>query len=167
MKISILIIVAIFFGVLFWSIASEDLSQDITFYYKKLLGQTTTIEINNSKFEVEIARSSSEKRKGLSKRDDLKEKRGMIFLNNKEDLYSFWMKDVKFPLDIIWIKDDKIIGLEKNVPIETDKDYKKYIPPQPVDKILELKGGVSQKYNIKVGDKVNFSKNLWGLDVLP
>jgi len=166
MKISILIIVAIFFGILFWSIASEDLNQSASFYYKKLLGKTIEIEINNTAFEVEIARSTSEKRKGLSKRDKLGEKKGMLFINEEEDLYSFWMKDVRFPLDIIWIKGNKIVGLEKKVPVENNSDYQKYLPPEPVDKILELKGGISQNYNIKKGDKINFSKNLWGLDVL-
>jgi len=70
--------------------------------------------INNNCFEVEIAKSQEEKKKGLSLREDLPFNSGMLFVYNKENFYSFWMKDMNFPLDIIWINaDNKIVHIEK------------------------------------------------------
>lgn len=111
------------------------------------------IKIDNLEIEVEVAKSNDERAKGLSDRTSLDEKKGMIFVFSKDSNPIFWMKDTKIALDIIWINDNKIIGIEKNVqpePGKKDAELKTYSAPSPVDYVLEVNGGFSDKNNIKV-----------------
>jgi uncharacterized membrane protein (UPF0127 family) len=67
------------------------------------------------------------------------------------------MKDMKFPIDIVWINGDKIVGFEENVqpmPGARDSDLKIYYPPAPVNKVLELKAGRVELLRAGVGDTV-------------
>ena len=118
---------------------------------------TKTIKIDTTEIEVEIAKSDTERAKGLGGRTKLDEKSGMLFVFSKNSKPTFWMKDTKIPLDIIWINDDKVVGVEKNIPIETgkkDADLKRYIAPTAIDYVLELNAGFSDSFNIKVGQTI-------------
>ena len=112
--------------------------------------------INSKCFAVELAITFSEQEQGLMGREKLDEQRGMLFIFKNEGIYSFWMKNVLIPLDIIWInKDGKIVFLNKN-----SQPCKQIICPpiNPNDKasyILEINAGLAEKYNFKVGDQVN------------
>lgn len=64
------------------------------------------IEIGNNKYNVTIAETNEEKRKGLQGKDSLKEDEGMLFIFDPPQRVDFWMKDVSFPLDIIFINED-------------------------------------------------------------
>lgn len=126
------------------------------FYFRSKLFESDNglvAEINNHKFTIEIADEPREQSKGLGNREKLCDDCGMLFLFDKPGRYAFWMKDMKFPLDIIWIAEDKIINLAKNIPA----DFKGTINPQEdADKVLEINGGLSDKYGIKEGDSVIF-----------
>jgi len=75
----------------------------------------------------------------------------MLFLFDKSGRYAFWMKDMKFPLDFIWIAGDKVVDIDENIP----PDYSGTLKPEtPVDKVLEINAGVCEKYGIKKGDEV-------------
>ncbi len=66
---------------------------------------------------MEVAKTSSELSRGLSFREYLPENQGMLFVFDKDGYYSFWMKDMKFNLDIIWINSNGIVvHIEKNLP---------------------------------------------------
>ncbi len=115
------------------------------------------VQINNVKIPVEIAKTPAEVRKGLSGRESLDAKNGMLFIFAQPDYYSFWMPNMNFPIDIIWIAQDTIVGIHENVSnIFDPKNPKFYTPPKPVDKVLEINAGLAQKKNIKVGDPFNF-----------
>ena len=160
MKLIILIIFAIFFGTIFWAIGGHEIQEEIPFYWQKIIGKTVTVEINGHKIQAEIVKTSSEKQKGLSNREKMERDRGMIFVNEKEGMYSFWMKEVNFPLDIIWIKGNEIVGITERAAIEPGPEYKNYLPPEPVDKILEVHGGWVFRHGVEIGQKVKFSKDL-------
>jgi hypothetical protein len=112
--------------------------------------------INNHSFKLELAITNSQKSKGLAKYEKISNDFGMLFLMGKADYYNFWMKDMKFPIDIIYIKDDKIVDLFKNVenPKSKSEIPKSVKPKFPADKILEINAGLSNKYNFKKGDSV-------------
>ena len=114
--------------------------------------------INNHTFQLTVARSPEEKEVGLSKATSLSENQGMIFLFEKPDYYSFWMKDMKLPIDIIYINKDEIVTIQNNVQPPKSKEENPiiYAPTQPSDKVLEISGGLSEKYNFKKGDKVKY-----------
>jgi len=115
------------------------------------------VKIGDAKFEVEVADSVLKKARGLSNRGGLPENKGMLFVFDISGQYPFWMKGMNFPLDIIWIKGDKIIGIEKNIPPPAAGEIlKSYQPAESIDKVLEINAGSSDELGIKVGDKVIF-----------
>ncbi|HLD92378.1 MAG TPA: DUF192 domain-containing protein [Patescibacteria group bacterium] len=116
------------------------------------------IKIDDTEIEVEVAKTNEERAKGLSNREKLDENSGMIFVFSKDSKPSFWMKDTKISLDIIWINDSIITGIEKNVqpePGKADSELKKYPAPSSIDYVLEINGGFSDKNKIKVGQTIS------------
>lgn len=121
-----------------------------------------TVSINNKTISVEIAKTSEERKKGLSERSSLDPNSGMLFIfDDKSTTQTFWMKGMLIPLDIIWIDNDKIIRIDKNVAAPTantpDGKIKTYSAGRPVDYVLEVNAGFSDSNSIKIGDIVNFS----------
>lgn len=124
--------------------------------------QSNIIIINNHQFEIEYARTNAEIEHGLSGRTSLDQNRGMIFLFSQKALYRFWMKDMHFPLDMIWIDNDIIVDISANVPTPQNPDLSQlptYSPRQPADKVLEINAGLAQKYSFQIGDKIVFPVN--------
>lgn len=116
------------------------------------------VEINNVKIPVEVVRTQAEVEKGLSGRVSLDAASGMLFIFAQPDYYRFWMPNMNFPIDIIWIKDDRIVEISPNVSNKFDpKNPKFYTPPQPADRVLEVNAGFAKNKNIKVNDDVDFA----------
>lgn len=116
------------------------------------------VSIGNIEIKIEVAKTNEERSKGLSNRTQLDNESGMIFVFEKNSKPVFWMKDTKIPLDIIWINDNKIVGIEKNVqpePNTVDSKLTKYQSPSSIDYVLEVNGGFSDKNNIKIGETIS------------
>jgi uncharacterized protein len=146
LKILIIILLLILFGVIFFT--------QINFGQKL---KTNQVIIDNKIINVELAQTSSQQEKGLGDRDSLAVDNGMLFIFPDSGVKMFWMKDMKFPIDIIWIKDNTIIGITANVPVPIDqKNLPIYASPAEVNYVLEVSAGFSKKYNFKIGDKVTF-----------
>ena len=105
-------------------------------------------------FQVEVADTPAKRELGLQYRRDLALDRGMIFLFPAESGHSLWMKNTPIPLDIIFIsKDRKIVGIvEQAVPFSTESRS----VPGASQFVLEINGGLSERYGIKAGDTVQF-----------
>jgi len=116
------------------------------------------INIASHNFNLYLAENEKEKQIGLSKYESLPESRGMLFVFDKADYYPFWMKGMKFPIDIIYIKDNKVVTVFKNLRAE-NSDSLIYYPSKPADKVLEINAGLSEKYGIKEGGNIK-TKNL-------
>ncbi|MGB9911316.1 MAG: DUF192 domain-containing protein [Microgenomates group bacterium] len=112
------------------------------------------ITIGNTEILVEIADTPEKRERGLSERDFLPENQGMLFIFEKPDYYSFWMKGMRFPLDFVWINGDTVVEITQNVKPEDLQPPKVLKPSQPVDKVLEINNGVVKRYGINVGDKI-------------
>jgi uncharacterized protein len=118
---------------------------------------TEQLGIDSVVFNVEIASTMIQQSRGLSNRPSLGANDGMLFVFASGTTQSFWMKDMNFPLDIIWISGNTIVGFAQNdpaapgvaVPISTI-----VYSPLNTDKVLEVNAGTVAKYNIKVGDTV-------------
>ena len=120
------------------------------FLNKKDASLRKEIIVGNVAVKVEIAASSEEKQKGLSGRNFMRKNSGMLFVFSQPDLYHFWMKNMKFPIDIIWLDENlRIINIEKN--ITPDSFPKKFTPRLPAKYVLEVNGGWSDKNKIKEG----------------
>jgi len=114
------------------------------------------IKIGENVFRAEVAETMGQKAKGLGYRDELARDGAMYFDFGKEDKYGFWMMGMKFPIDIIWIKGNVVVGIEKNVPAPMpgmpESALKLYHPPQAIDKVIEINAGLSDELGIKIGD---------------
>ncbi|MBP9839870.1 MAG: DUF192 domain-containing protein [Candidatus Pacebacteria bacterium] len=113
------------------------------------------VQIKNKIIKVEVADDNKEKEKGLSGRKSLKESSGMLFMFDVSGDYIFWMKDMKIPIDIIWINEYLyIVHIEEGVIPETYPITFK--SPSMSKYVLEVSTGFSSKNNFKVGDRVEF-----------
>ncbi len=113
-----------------------------------------TVAVNGVKIEVEVADTFLAREKGLSGREKLEENKGMLFVFEIKDFHSFWMKEMKFPIDIIWISNDRIVDIAHNVPTVAGEFLKTYKPKEPVNFVLEVNAGFSERHGLKAGDRV-------------
>lgn len=146
----VLLIILIFGALLFYT----GRVQNIPFVSQQI--RQSEVLINDTKIKVEIADTQSKRNKGLGGRESLASDSGMLFIFERQGLYTFWMKGLKFPLDFIWIRGDKIVDLTENVsaptPDQKDEDLPIYTSKEAVDKLLEVNGGFVAQHGIKIGD---------------
>lgn len=113
------------------------------------------VQISSTTIPVEIATSTPAVQKGLSGRPSLNPEVGMLFVFSRPDNYRFWMPDMHFPIDIIWIDSNKVVDMDENVSPEFDPLHPRfYMPSKPVQYVLELNAGFVQTRRIKKGDRV-------------
>lgn len=109
------------------------------------------IAINGQKLAVEIADEPQEQSQGLSDRTSLGQDKGMLFVFPQPLMPAFWMKNMHFSLDMLWINaDGKVIAITKNISPDTYPNT--FQPPSPVKYVLEVNAGWSDKNSIKIGD---------------
>ena len=130
---------------------------DAVFHNKNTQVQMEVV-LGGKTFLMETATTPAEQERGLSGHAPLSDNSGMLFIFDKPDNYGFWMKDMLFPLDIIWISSDfHIVHIEKNLSAQTYPTI--YYPNAPAEYVLEISAGESDKNNIKIGDLVKILKN--------
>ena len=110
--------------------------------------------VGSAKFSVQIVDDQRSRSQGLSGRKELGSDEGMLFVFEDLGLHSFWMRGMEFPLDFIWIRDGEVVGIESNAQPDNSADPKIYFPPEPIDNVLEINAGMSDIFNLKVGDEV-------------
>ncbi len=115
-------------------------------------GKAAEVSINKQQFKVTIAKTEQEKQIGLSKTRKLADNQGMLFLFGNPDFYSFWMKEMQFPIDIIYINGNKVVTIIENAqPPSESGELPTYQPKIKSDKVLEVNAGLAKKYNIQEG----------------
>lgn len=116
---------------------------------------TPQVEIGGKVIDVEIANTNAKRELGLSGHVPLADDQGMLFIFDKTAKYPFWMKDMLFPLDIIWISEDyKIVYIEKNAKINSFPNT--FGGQVEARYVLEVNAGFSDKNNLKIGDQIKF-----------
>ena len=121
-------------------------------------GEEFYVVIKEQKIYVEIADSPEEKKQGLSGRESLAEDRGMLFIYPELGNYSFWMREMKFNLDFVFINDQKVVDLKENIPFPQEGEEPEMIETEmEFDKVLEINQGMIEKIGIKIGDEATFS----------
>jgi len=106
---------------------------------------------------VEIKDTEEERRQGLSNRENLDKDTGVLFIFEELGKYDFWMKEMKFDLDFIWIKGEEVVEITEGV--KAPKEGEKPVRLRPkvlVDRVLEVNSGWVKDNEIKVGDGVRF-----------
>ena len=111
------------------------------------------VVINGKNIAIEIADEPEEIIKGLGGRDELDANSGMLFIFPNPITPSFWMKDMQFPIDVVWIDENlEIIAITPSLPVESFPDS--VSPPGPVKYVLEVNAGYSAYSGWLAGDKV-------------
>ncbi len=125
------------------------------------LAKGSSVTIGKNVFLVEVENNEASREKGLSGQSSLQAGHGMLFLFDRPGRYGFWMKGMKFPLDIIFIKGNVIADIAQNAPTPKpntpDTSLPIYSPRSQIDKALEIPAGTAKKDNIKIGDTVTIS----------
>jgi len=149
------VILVIFAGIVFFQFSAKPNKKSES-QTSQTQAPSNSVTINNHTFKVELAKTAKEQQMGLSGRDSLSQDQGMLFIFDHPDYYNFWMKNMKFPLDIIFINGSKIVSIVKNAkPPQSPNVNPPVLKPEGlVDKVLEINGGLTDKYNIKKGDVV-------------
>lgn len=111
------------------------------------------VTVGQTGVKAEVVRSPGKIYLGLGYRQELPEGRGMLFLMPRMEPQNFCMRGMKFPLDIIWITEGKIVGLEKNIKPQFTGTL---CSPRPVQFVLEVPGGFSDRHGLRVGDPVKW-----------
>lgn len=122
--------------------------------------KSATLKIGEQEFQIEVAKDDASRMRGLSGREYLAPDQGMLFIFDTAGNHGFWMKGMKFPLDILWVRDNRIVGITQNIPTSNKMFPSSYYPQAPADMVLELNAGTVQKYDLKVGDSVETNPGL-------
>ena len=114
--------------------------------------ETATITVGNGILIVDVAQTVAEQQHGLSDRPSMAQDHGMIFPISPPGRPGFWMKDMSFPLDMIYINKGRVVEIKNNmqpllVPIP-------FYPDAETDTVLEVNAGWAAKNYLSVGDSV-------------
>ncbi|MGN6708683.1 MAG: DUF192 domain-containing protein [Candidatus Nitrosocosmicus sp.] len=162
-KITLLLTVSFIFAPMFLLIVSNH-----NFVYAQNINNntglpTSYVKIKSLVIHVDLAITPDQQAKGLSIKNSLNDSEGMLFPFDKPGDYSFWMKDMKFPIDILWIDtNNKIVHIEKNLqPCIFFLLCPSYSPHSNSKYVLEINADLTTRNNITVGDSVyiNMAKN--------
>jgi uncharacterized protein len=118
---------------------------------------TLNVCIRKGCVTAEIASDDAARERGLMYRDSLPADRGMLFIFDSDGRYSFWMKNTKMPLDIIWINPAmRVAGVSADVQPCGDGDCPSIMSETEIRYVLEVNAGFAKKYGIIRNDKVSF-----------
>jgi uncharacterized membrane protein (UPF0127 family) len=120
------------------------------------------VKIKDITIPVETASGVHQIARGLSGRDSLQQDSGMLFLFDRKYYYNFWMRGMRFPIDIAMIDNGEIVDAFESVQPPRDSTpsrLAKYSPSVPVDVVLEVNAGFLDRNGINVGDKVEIIRD--------
>ena len=124
----------------------------------------TEVHFGASVFNVRVASDSISREKGLSMVENLRPNEGLLMIFQRDDTWGIWMKNMKIPIDIVWLNSDKRV-----VSIMTDASpnlstSKTFYPDSPARYVLEISAGTVRRSGIKLDQTavINVAgKNLW------
>ncbi|MBP7807359.1 DUF192 domain-containing protein [Candidatus Saccharibacteria bacterium] len=113
------------------------------------------LEVGSQLYNIQYANTPAKREKGLSNRDSLPDDTAMIFDFGKPGKYCIWMKDMNFPIDILWVNaDGQVIELRQNV--LPDSYPESFCPADDASYVIELKAGEVARSGISEGERVRF-----------
>lgn len=126
-------------------------------FLESIVRKNVEVTFQGGKINAMVANTKESREEGLSGRSDLSDGKGMLFDFGFPGKFGFWMRDMLFPIDIIWINSNGIIVdiVENALP----EDYPKtYINKAPASYVLEIGANKSREYGLFLGSKVNIGK---------
>jgi len=120
-----------------------------------------SISFGSHTFHVEVANDVFEQARGLSGRDAIGADEAMLFIFPLVKERTFWMKDMRFPIDIIWLRGGVVVGITPDVPPEPgvpEDALIRYPSPGQVDQVVEVAAGTAARIGIHEGDAVQIAR---------
>ena len=116
---------------------------------------SSTVQVGGKTVRVTVADTPETRQKGLGGRNGLASDEGMLFIFPEDGKYGFWMKNMKFPIDILWLSGTRrVVYMAQNVSPDTYPEV--FAPTTPARYVLELPAGYAKAYTVDVGDEVRF-----------
>ena len=151
-----LYVVGLILIALAWAVGGHEITSYAPYYVQRALGKSATVQVHGQTLKVEVERSDRAKAKGLGERSKLVDGRGMLFLFDSPSTYEFWMKDMRFAIDIVWIANGVIVDISRGVlPPGAGETPVSVQPHVPVDTVLEVQSGAAA--NWELGDAVTIT----------
>lgn len=119
--------------------------------YGEHLRNDVAVIFPHGEINAQLANTNPSRELGLSYRKTIFDKEGMFFVFDQPGNYSFWMKDMNFPIDIFWIQDGRVVGMAKGLPPPQGDIIPDAFSPEPVSLVLETNAGFADKYGIFLG----------------
>ncbi len=116
--------------------------------------QHVTVEINGKIIKSEVSKTPQQITKGLSGRKSLPRNTGMIFYLGERRIATFWMKDMLFPIDIIWIDDGEVVYIIESAQPPNENNIPSFTPDKPATRVLEVNAGFVKVNKVKKGDRL-------------
>jgi uncharacterized membrane protein (UPF0127 family) len=130
------------------------------------LKPTHQVTVGAVEFDVELAVTPAKRSTGLGNRAPLAPNEGMFFVFPEPARETFWMKDVSYPLDFVWISPEReVIEVTASVPPDDGSDLPLYMAEQEVQYVLEIGGGRAEELGIIVGGVVTVEPEIGFEDV--
>jgi len=109
---------------------------------------------------VDIVDTPALRARGLSGRPGLAPDEGMLFLFEAPRVQSFWMKGMRFEIDILWIHKGRIVGITPSLPVpKSPRDLPQFSSPVPCDEVLEVRAGAARRWGLLLGDSVRLERS--------
>jgi len=112
-----------------------------------------SVELKGRHFAIEIAADEQSRARGLMFRDSMPDDHGMLFIFDRPYVQTFWMKNTRIPLDILYFDANyKLVSVQERVPPCRSDPCAQYPSTGPAQYVLELNAGMTQKLGAKPGD---------------
>jgi uncharacterized membrane protein (UPF0127 family) len=116
------------------------------------------VNVGGATVHAEVAADSKARARGLSGRRSLAEGRGMLFVYPDHAGRTYWMKGMRFPIDIIWIDRGRVRGVQRDAPVPHGR-LPLYSSRGPADHVLEVPAGWARRHGTKRGDRVSIASD--------
>jgi uncharacterized membrane protein (UPF0127 family) len=129
-------------------------SKNIPSGSEKGLQVSRTMTLDGLTLNIAVADTESLRERGLGGVRGLSDDEGMLFVFPEDGIYSFWMKDMLFPIDMLWLDaQGSVVYIENSISPNTYP--KAFTPDSPARYVLELRAGFSEQHDIRIGSKAS------------
>lgn len=139
-------------------------SNNIRSLWSDQSNNTVNIYVDDQAFSVTVADTKEERQRGLSGVSELDDFSGKLFIFPESGRHGIWMKDMNFPLDILWFDNDlRLIHIEKKV---QPASYPTIFAPDTAARfVLEVNAGIADTLNVFIGDRLTLPPNIMPQDI--
>lgn len=123
----------------------------------QLYWPTATLQVKDQVLDVQVAKNHRHIIKGLGGKNNLGAYDGMLFVYGGTKKHAMVMRDMNFPIDIIWLKNGVVVDIAAHVPTQpeaAESELIRYYPRTEANAVLEVSAGWTKQYGLKIGDSI-------------